>query len=276
MTAAAPVGEAPGLSIQLLGGFCVTIGSRIVHESEWCLRKTKNVIKLLALAPQHRLHREQMMDRLWPDMEPEAAANNLYKALHIARRALEPALSRYATSSYLHLRQECIILDPPGRLWVDAEAFLAAATAAQRTQDPTAHEAALSLYRGDLLPEDRYEDWAVRHREELRAVRFGLLMDLAAMRERRSEVHAAIAALRHVVRDDPAHEEAQGILIRLLAQTGQRYLALRQYQHLCDALQRELNAEPDPGIQALHRLIHSGHQVSKPHALLPSLSATEP
>jgi DNA-binding SARP family transcriptional activator len=276
MTADAPVSEAPELSIQLLGGFCVTIGSRIVRESEWCLRKTKNVIKLLALAPQHRLHREQMMDLLWPDMELEAAANNLYKALHIARRALEPALSRYATSSYLHLRQECIILDPPGRLWIDAEAFLAAAAAAQRTQDPTAHEAALSVYKGDLLPEDRYEDWAFLRREELRAMRFALLMDLATMREQRSEVHAAIVVLWHVVRDEPAHEEAQGTLIRLLAQTGQRCLALRQYQHLRDALQRELDAEPDAGIQALHQLILSGHQVSMPHSLAPSLSATEP
>jgi len=35
-----------------------------------------NLIKLLALARGHRLHREQAMEYLWPGLDPEAAANN--------------------------------------------------------------------------------------------------------------------------------------------------------------------------------------------------------
>jgi len=42
---------------------------------------------LLALQPHHRLHREQLMEMLWPDLDPEAAVNNLNKTIHMVRRA---------------------------------------------------------------------------------------------------------------------------------------------------------------------------------------------
>ena len=46
------------------------------------------MVKLLALDPAQRLHREYLLDLLWPDLSPSAAANNLHQALHAARRAL--------------------------------------------------------------------------------------------------------------------------------------------------------------------------------------------
>src|SRR5688572_11860550 len=97
-------GTAPELRIQLLGGFKVDVGPRPIHDAEWRLRKTKNLVKLLALAPGHQLHREQLMEVLWPDQDPDAAANNLHKAVYTARRALEPALTSATLSSYLHVR----------------------------------------------------------------------------------------------------------------------------------------------------------------------------
>jgi DNA-binding SARP family transcriptional activator len=76
------------LRIQLLGGFRVSLGERAVPATEWRRSKAASVVKLLALAPGHRLHREQAMDVLWPDLAPAAAAANLRKALHYARRAI--------------------------------------------------------------------------------------------------------------------------------------------------------------------------------------------
>jgi DNA-binding SARP family transcriptional activator len=72
------------LRVKLLGGFQVAVGERVLGDDEWRLRKVKSVVKLLALAPDHRLHREQVMDTLWPDLDPTAASNNLRKALHLA------------------------------------------------------------------------------------------------------------------------------------------------------------------------------------------------
>lgn len=246
------------LRIELLGGFRITVGSRVLDESDWYLRKAKSLVKLLVLAPNHRMHRGQIVDVLWPEFGPDSAANNLHKALHMARRALEPDLPTKTPSLYLHMSGEFVTLDSPYPLWIDVEAFRAAAERAALANDPEAYEEALSLYTGDLLPEDRYEDWAIRQREQLQEAHGALLLDLADIREQRGEIDAAIEVLRQVVAADPAHEQAQGGLMRLLTQAGYRQLALRQYQQLRDALRRELDAEPDAGIQKLHQQILNG------------------
>src|SRR5919202_6188991 len=88
-----PDGVPEAVRVELLGGFRISVGSRLVEENGWRLRKAGGLIKLLALAPNHRLHREQVIEWLWPDLDPKAAANNLRYALHVARRTLEPAPS---------------------------------------------------------------------------------------------------------------------------------------------------------------------------------------
>src|SRR5947207_843577 len=82
------IGPAEQLRICLLGQFSVSTGARTVDEGGWYLRKAKSLVKLLSLAPDHRLHRGQIIDVLWPELDPEAGTNNLHKVLHIARRAL--------------------------------------------------------------------------------------------------------------------------------------------------------------------------------------------
>src|ERR671913_1450391 len=102
------------LRIWLLGGFRVSVGSRSIGEEEWHLRKSQSLLKVLALSPGHRLHREQAMELLWPNLHKEAALNNLHYALHVARRTLESSAlaSSSAPSRYLRFRGEQLTLSP--------------------------------------------------------------------------------------------------------------------------------------------------------------------
>jgi DNA-binding SARP family transcriptional activator len=251
-----PVPGEEELAIQLLGGFSVSIRGRAIDDAAWRLRKAKSLVKLLALAAKHRLHREQVMDVLWPELEPDGAANNLHKVLHIARNTMEPG--GRGSFSYLLLQGEFVVLTAPGGLRTDVELFQTAASAAQLTLDPPLYEDALRLYAGDLLPEDRYEDWVAGRREELKAQWCTLSVQLASLYEQQGAVAIATDVLRQVVASDPAHEAAQLGLMRLLARSGQRHRALRQYEQLRDALQRELDVEPAPHIQELHNQLRSG------------------
>ena len=70
--------------IRLLGRLSVSLGDRVVGEGAWRLRKSASLVKLLALARGHRIHRERAMDFLWPDLGVQAAAHNLHQALYIA------------------------------------------------------------------------------------------------------------------------------------------------------------------------------------------------
>jgi hypothetical protein len=44
--------------IRLLGGFSVSVGSRNIPQDEWRLKKAAALVKLLALTPGNRMHRE--------------------------------------------------------------------------------------------------------------------------------------------------------------------------------------------------------------------------
>jgi DNA-binding SARP family transcriptional activator len=231
-------GKLEAVRVRLLGGFRVSVGSRTIEENGWQLKKAASLVKLLALAPGHRLHRERVMDVLWPDLGPKAATNNLRGALHVARRAL--GVIPASADRYLGLRGEQLALCPDVQLWVDVEAFEEAAATARRSGDPAAYRAAIELYAGELLPEDLYEEWAETRRTELRRLHLTLLVQMAELYEERGEFGAAIEALGRVLTDEPTHEEAHVGLMRLYAASGRRAEALKQYGRLCEALRREL------------------------------------
>jgi hypothetical protein len=141
---AVPRGEPEAVRVWLLGGFRVSVGTRTIGAEGWRLKKAGTLIKLLALATEHRMHREQAMELLWPGLDPEAALNNLHHTLHVARRTLEPAALASAASRYLHLRGELLALCPGGPLWVDVEAFEEAAGEARHAAvEPGAYRAAI-------------------------------------------------------------------------------------------------------------------------------------
>jgi DNA-binding SARP family transcriptional activator len=71
-----------------------------------------------------------------------------------------------------------------------------------------------------------------------------LLVELAGVQEQSGELGAAIDTLQEAVAIDPLYEEAQGTLMCLLVQTGQREAALGHYRALRAAVQRELHDEP--------------------------------
>ncbi len=258
-------GEPEAVRVWLLGGFRVSVGSRKVGEGQWRLRKAASLIKLLALSPCHRMHRERVMYFLWPDLGRRAAANNLRHALHVARQAFEPAATR--PSGYLRLVGEELALCPDSPLWVDVDAFDEAALMARRSRGPATYRAAIELYTGDLLPEDRYEEWTGGRREELRTTFLALLLELAGLHEERGEYGRAIEALTRVLSEEPTREEAHAGLMRLYALSGRRREALRQYERFEETLRRELGTEPGADVRHLHEEILSGRFPSDQRSL---------
>src|SRR3954463_14727614 len=148
--------DAP-LQIRLFGVFAVHVGDEPVPEGSWRLRKGKSLLKLLALSPERRVHRQQGTAALWPGRAPNAAANNFHQALYVARRALEAAGAD--ASQVLPLRDDMLALYPRGSVEVDIDAFEQPGAPAPRGGDPPKSRSALALRRGEPLPEDRFEPW---------------------------------------------------------------------------------------------------------------------
>ncbi|OGO53411.1 MAG: hypothetical protein A2V84_05830 [Chloroflexi bacterium RBG_16_70_13] len=260
----------PALRVRVLGGFSVELDGRPLPDDVWRRNRARSLVKLLAIAPRARLHREQLMDALWPELDPAAASANLRKALHFARAALG--------SDSLTAHDQTIALDGEP-LEVDAATFEAAARAGRVAE-------ALELYRGDLLPDDRFEAWAEDYRERLRGRFHRVLRERAEALEREGDVAGAVEILERHTASDPLNEEAHLSLIRILAQTGERHLALRRYRALETILRDELGVEPDGASQQLYADLVKGTLVpatagmaipgaSQPPAPQPRLRPTE-
>ncbi|MGH2887498.1 MAG: ATP-binding protein, partial [Solirubrobacteraceae bacterium] len=157
------------VSLTLLGGFAASVDGVPVAESAWRLKKARELVKLLALAPGHQLHREQAMDLLWGNRAPDAAANNLHQAVYVARRALDPRS--------IEVRDEMLVLVAD----VDTDRFAIAAATARDARTPRAYRDALALHLGELLPENRYDDWATERRDEFADLVAELEDELAAL-----------------------------------------------------------------------------------------------
>lgn len=243
------------LRLELLGGFRAAVGKQVVPDDAWRRRKAAGLVKLLALSPGHRLHREQVMDTLWPELSPDAAAANLRKAVHYARRAFDGEGDRVIASV-----GELLCLPADG-VWIDVEALRSAAAQARRAADPALYAEAVELYREGLLPEDRYEEWTFALRDELQGEYVALLEELAALLESRGELEAAVHTATRLVAVEPLRESGHLLLMRLHALAGRRAEAMRRYEQLRDTLAAELGMEPSPQAQQLYEEVRAGQAV---------------
>jgi DNA-binding SARP family transcriptional activator/pimeloyl-ACP methyl ester carboxylesterase len=217
-------------AITVLGRFEVVIDGRLVDPTCWRRKPAAALVKLLALAPERRMHREAVFDALWPDLSPADAAPRLHKAVHFVRRAIGP--DGIATTG------EALVLLPDRPVAVDVIAFEdAAATALDRG---AGFDAALTQYAGELLPEDRYEDWAAVRRAHVEHLHRQLLRAAG----RWTELLAA----------DPTDEPAHVAVMRGHLDRGNRAAALAQYDRLAAVLHDELDAEPGEEAEAARAL----------------------
>jgi DNA-binding SARP family transcriptional activator/tetratricopeptide (TPR) repeat protein len=215
------------VEIRLLGRFRVVLEGEPVGGDAWKRRSASSLVKLLALTPSRSLHRERVLDALWPDVPVQEAAPRLHKAAHYARRAL-------GRDDAILLRADTVTLLPAVEPVVDVVVFERLAAAAVEDGGAQAASAALAAYNGDLLPEDLYEEWTQPGRERLRGLHLGLLRQVGRWDE--------------LVRLDPTDEQAHLALMREYARAGDRRGALRQYERLERALRQELGVAPSRNV----------------------------
>jgi len=126
-----PVYAVPTIDITMLGHFAVVVDGVAIDDRHWSRRHAAALVKVLAMAPDRRMHREQLIDLVWPEDTVEEAVPKLHKAAHFARRAIEVPNS-------LVLRGESVALFPDAETTVDVVGF--EETAAIDIQRPGARD----------------------------------------------------------------------------------------------------------------------------------------
>lgn len=219
------------VSIDLLGRFAVSIDGEPIPATAWRRDRAAALVKLLAISPGHRLHREQLIEAFWPDLDIEAAGANLRKAVHFARKSL-------GAHELIGIAGDVVALAPGSQLTIDGENFEAAAKAAMKSGDRDAFERAADLYGGALLPDDVYVDWLDTPRSQLQ--------------QRYLDLLRAGGLWQRLIALDPTDEQAQRALMQAALDTGNRGEAIRLFTQLRESLHTELGVGPSAATIALY------------------------
>jgi LuxR family maltose regulon positive regulatory protein len=249
------------LDVRMLGDFEVRRDGRPIGGAEWKTQKVRSLLKYLLLHRYRTVPQDETFEVLWPDADPAVSAGRLKTAVKTLRQVLEPLLEG-AESSFVVRHGNGLRFSGADRYRLDLDEYDSLVAAARAHEEAgrladacAALERAAALYRGDLLTEDRYEEWAAMERERRREQHIQTMESLADLYARRHDHRRALDAIRHVIALDRLRESAYRALMTYAVARGDRDAAIRAFT-TCDRLLREeLGVGPQPDTVALFRAI---------------------
>ncbi len=249
------------LTITCFGSLCIEREGQRLPEQVWRRRKAKRLLKYLLLSPAHAIARDEIVDRLWGDLEPQQANSNFYRTLYDVRRVLEPQAPR-AHSSYLLLADGVLSLAAEGVGGIDIDQFVAAVEEARRARrrgdaaaERAALEGAVDLYRGDLFTDDPYDPWIEPQRQRLRTLYEESLSRLAALADAAQHLDQAAHYWQKLFELDDSREEVCLALVERLLRLQRRAQALRCLE-ACERALAELEIAVSPQLRAARQLLY--------------------
>ncbi len=158
---------APRIFVDDLGRVTVHVGSGALNGTE-IRKKVLSLFCYLLTRPQGTATRDQVLEALWPEMDPEAGANSLNQSAYFLRRILEPGYHEDTSAGYLQSRADLI--------WVDRELVscrsgecLKLLDAIRRDPSPALVTSLAEQYTGRFAVDFIYDDWASSYRDTLHA-----------------------------------------------------------------------------------------------------------
>jgi DNA-binding SARP family transcriptional activator len=255
--------DSKSIRICLLGKFEISMAGNVITSKDWKRRKAARLLQRLAY--ERSLHKDQAIEFLWPETEISTGSNNLYRILYSIRQTIGSFLGEETSEKIFSFENG--ILNLNDEVWVDSKEFQTLSSLQpdiSPQQRISRYTQALNLYEGELLPEERYEEWTLLPREELKRLNREVRISLAKNYFERKDFTAGIGILLPLINTDPADETVHQELMRAYALSGRRHDALRQYQTCVDNLENELNISPTLETTDLYNQILRGELVPQP------------
>lgn len=234
---------------------------QIIHNSgspeAQATPKAQALLAYLLLQGPRYHPRERLADIFWGEYAPGRARGCLSTTLWRLRRALEPKDILSGTYLITTANDE-IGFNWESDHWLDVIAFEKQVNGVLRqpihsvqTTHIQALEKTLQLYKGDLLA-GFYEDWAIQEQERLRARYLDGLEYLMRYYQQHGLYKQSLRYGQKVLAHEPTHEAIHRQLMRIYLASGQRALAVKQYETCCEILARELDLPPMEETQLLY------------------------
>lgn len=238
------------------GQFGLVINNGEVAVDSWARQQALTVLKYLLTCRGTEVHRERLMDCVWPDANEAQARGRLKVTVYFLRNQFRKAGVRdpiVATTNAGYLLNR-------GAVWVDADYFErliregAVLQGRQLWQEALrCYQDACLLYRGEYLQEDLYAPWCAEERERLRETYLDVLARMACIYTEHDQYAEAVYVCRKALAHEPCREGFHRTLMSCLAQLGRADEALAQYRRCRCVLAEEIGVEPMPETQRLYQ-----------------------
>ncbi len=247
------------LRIWTLGGFQVWRGDVEVVARDWQRDKARQLFQLFITERGRWLQRDEITERLWPNLPPDSAIRDFKVALNALNKAIEPARTTDAAFAFIVRDGSAYRLRPEADLWLDAAAFRGECEEGLRLaagpgiEQAIAHlQEGLRLYRGDYLPDALYEDWTSEERERLLALWLRAADKLAGILIERSGFEEGLKLCEAILARDSCWEQAYRLMMTAHTRQGNRPQAFRAYQRCVETLRAELDVAPSSETASLY------------------------
>jgi DNA-binding SARP family transcriptional activator len=227
--------------VEDLGRVEIVIGERVIDGAQ-VRRKVLALLCLLLSKTEFAASREEVIDGLWPDLDPGSALNSLNQTAYFLRRVFENDYSEETSPGYLVQDGETI--------WLDSELISSRSQrcrelirASAPGSDPDVAASLAEEYRAPFALDFAYEDWASSYRDSLHASYLRVMEQAIRMDIDAGQFARGTLLAERAVEVEPSSEELRICLVRLYRLSGAHAAAAEQYEHYADAL-REIGVDP--------------------------------
>ncbi len=238
--------------VHSLGVFDVWRGENRIRSFEWQRDKARKLFQLLLIQNQEYLHRDQIMDRLWPDLPQDAAIRDFKVALNALNKTLEPNRPKGANPFFIVRDDYLYHINLQAKIWWDVVLF---EDLAERDDFESLEEAFL-MYKGEFLPDNLYDEWANDKREQLKKTIIFVIEKLSTLLLEKGDFDQTIQVNEDLLKIDLTWEPAyRNLMLAYAGKENQAQLKM-VYQRMIKVLSEELGVNHSETTEKLYKSLH--------------------
>ncbi|MCX7922334.1 MAG: response regulator [Clostridia bacterium] len=230
------------LKIKCLGRF--KIGWEGEEPIKWRTEKTKELFMFLITNTGRDISKEELLDRLWGEDDPDKAIKQLYNGIYYIRKTLEAYgidRSLISIDSNYNLKL--------GSVYWDIRCFYEIYNDINEKGFEGIKELE-ALYVGDYL-EGEFYHWAELEREKFSKIYEQCVIRLAEYYMEKRQFDKAEEILTRAFNKNPYAENITVLLLRLYRETGNKIHAIRHFNIYSKLIKKELGIRPDEKVKEL-------------------------
>ena len=243
------------LKIYGFGRFLIKDGTKEKKSEDWTSDKALKMFKYFLLNREKEIYNEELVEVFWPEIDPDTGKKRLYNTIYLIRKNL-------GIKDIVINKTSCYKFNESYSCWLDWEHFL---DIYNNKEEATIKDLknALELYKGDLMPDLRYESWIEDTRTNLKEKYLDIVYILSEKLYNNNEYMEAKLYLKKGIDEKTYREEYYNLAMKILAKTGRIYEAISLFVEYRKLIKNDLGIEPGTDIIKTYNKIRQNDIIEK-------------